>query len=74
MRENILWLLRDAHQARKQGLAAVAERQRTRLAEMVTFARTHSPYYRELYQGLPEYVTDPTLLPVTSKKMLMSQF
>ncbi len=74
MRENILWLLRDAHQARKQGLAAVAERQRTRLAEMVTFARTHSPYYRELYQGLPEYVTDPTLLPVTSKKALMPRF
>lgn len=74
MRENSLWLLRDARRARKHGPSALAERQRSRLAEMVAFARTHSPYYRELYHGLPEHITDPTLLPVTSKKALMPRF
>jgi phenylacetate-CoA ligase len=67
-------LLLDARRARKQGPAAIAQRQSGRLAEMVAFARTHSPYYRELYRDLPERVEDPTLLPVTSKKALMARF
>ncbi|MEV0203241.1 hypothetical protein [Nonomuraea sp. NPDC050691] len=41
---------------------------------MVAHARAHSPYYRELYQGLPERVDDPALLPVTDKKALMARF
>jgi phenylacetate-coenzyme A ligase PaaK-like adenylate-forming protein len=40
----------------------------------VAFARAESPYYRELYQGLPEHIIDPTLLPATSKKKLMARF
>ena len=74
MRQSRLWLLRDTRRARKQGPAAIAERQQTRLAEIVAFARAHSPYYQELYQGLPEQVTDSTLLPITSKKALMPRF
>ena len=52
----------------------VAQRQRDRLDEIVAFARTNSPYYRELYQGLPERIGDATLLPVTDKKKLMARF
>lgn len=74
MGENLLWLLRDMRSARKQGPAAIERRQRERLAEMVAYARAHSPYYRELYQYLPERVEDPTLLPVTDKKKLMARF
>jgi phenylacetate-CoA ligase len=74
MSESLLWLLRDTRRVRKQGQAAIAQRQRGRFTEMVAFARTHSPYYRELYQGLPKRVEDPTLLPVTSKKELMARF
>src|SRR5690606_32170078 len=37
-------------------------------------ARAHSLYYREHYRTLPERVTDPTLLPVTSKAELMPRF
>lgn len=48
--------------------------QRARLAEMVVFARTHSPYYRALYHRLPDRVTDVRLLPVTDKQRLMAQF
>lgn len=72
--ESALRLLRDARRARKQGPDAIARRQRARLAELVAYARAHSPYYRELYRGLPEQVEDPGLLPVTSKKTLMARF
>ncbi len=48
--------------------------QRTRLADIVAYARVHSRYYRELYEQLPERVEDPALLPVTRKKELMAHF
>lgn len=74
MNESFLRLLRDVRRARKQGLAAIEQRQRARLADMVAFARDNSPYYRELYKGLPDRIEDPTLLPVTDKKKLMARF
>jgi phenylacetate-coenzyme A ligase PaaK-like adenylate-forming protein len=74
MSESVLRLIRDTRCARKQGAAAVEQRQRARLAEMVTYARAHSPYYRKLYQDLPEKVEDSRLLPVTSKKELIARF
>lgn len=74
MSENLLWLLLDTRRARKQGAAAILQRQRARLAEMVAYARAHSPYYRELYRTLPERVEDPRLLPVTRKQELMAHF
>lgn len=72
--ESVLRLLFDARSARTQGRAALQKRQRVRLDEMVTFARAHSPYYRELYQNLPDGVRDPARLPVTDKKTLMARF
>jgi len=69
-----LRLLLDARRAHKHGPEALLRRQRDRLAEIVTHACSRSAYYRELYQGLPERITDPTLLPVTSKKQLMPRF
>lgn len=74
MSKSVLWLLWDARRAGKQGPTAIERRQRARLAEMVIFARANSPYYRELYQDLPQRVEDLTLLPVTSKKELMARF
>jgi phenylacetate-CoA ligase len=74
MTEGFLRMLCDTRRARKHGTTAITERQRDRLAEMVAFARANSPYYRELYQDVPERVDDPTLLPVTSKKDLMDHF
>jgi phenylacetate-coenzyme A ligase PaaK-like adenylate-forming protein len=65
-------MLREAFASRKP--ENVAEQRRTRLAEMVAFARAHSPYYRELYHDLPQRVEDPALLPVTDKKKLMARF
>jgi len=74
MSENTLQLLVDVHKASQQGPAAINQRQRKRFAEMVAYARANSPYYRELYKGLPEQVENPTLLPVTNKKKLMARF
>ncbi|MFI5801889.1 phenylacetate--CoA ligase family protein [Streptomyces sp. NPDC051561] len=68
------WLARDIRQARKQGPDALASRQRARLADAVARARTHSPYYRELYRDLPRRVDAPALLPVTDKPQLMARF
>jgi phenylacetate-CoA ligase len=67
-------LLREARRVRSQGRAAIEQRQRARLAEMVAYARAHSPYYHKLYQHLPERVEDSTRLPVTSKETLMACF
>lgn len=72
--ENQRWLIRDVRKVLKQGKAAYEKRQCERLTELVAFARVHSPYYRELYQGLPDRIEDPKLLPVTDKKKLMARF
>ncbi|MFF8973521.1 phenylacetate--CoA ligase family protein [Streptomyces sp. NPDC014995] len=69
-----LALFRDGCRTLRQGPHALAQRQRERLATMVDFARTHSPYYRELYRTLPARVEDPALLPVTRKPDLMARF
>lgn len=74
MSETFSWLWRDVRRARRQGPQALAERQRRRLGEAVAWARSRSPYYGEHYRGLPDLVTDPTLLPVTDKQQLMARF
>lgn len=74
MNETVFRLLRDTRAAHHQGAAAILRRQQARLADMVADARVRSPYYRQLYHGLPERITTPTLLPVTSKKELMPSF
>ncbi|MGW7284746.1 phenylacetate--CoA ligase family protein [Streptomyces sp. NPDC054847] len=67
-------LVRDGRRAVRRGPAALADRQRERLAAMVDFARARSPYYHELYRTLPERVEHPALLPVTRKEDLMARF
>ena len=74
MSESISSVLLDAHRARRQGLNAIAQRQRARLSEAVAFARANSPYYRELYQGLPERIETSSVLPVANKQELMRHF
>lgn len=58
---NIPRLLLDNRRAYRGGPAAVAARQRARLAAQVDYARTRSPFYRQLYAGLPERVEVPPL-------------
>jgi phenylacetate-CoA ligase len=68
MSESILSVLLDARRARRQGLNAIAQRQRDRLSEMVAFARANSPYYHGLYEHLAQRVQDPAMLPVVGKQ------
>jgi phenylacetate-CoA ligase len=64
----------DMWQAGTGSPAMIAARQRRRLADLVAFARLHSPYYRDLYQQLPAPITDPCVLPVVTKPQLMAHF
>src|SRR5689334_13890556 len=73
-RDESLWgLLRDLRRVRRGGPAAIAARQRARLADLVAAARAGSPYYRELHRDLPD-VPDLRALPVTDKGALMARF
>ncbi len=74
MSESLPQLLFDTYRLRKAGPVVIERRRHARLLEMVAFARASSPYYRALYQGIPEKIEDPQLLPVTSKKELMAHF
>lgn len=55
-------------------ISALEGKQHARLVELVKFARIYSPYYRELYQGLPNNVDSLSQLPITNKKKLMARF
>jgi phenylacetate-CoA ligase len=56
------------------GPAAIAARQQSRLEALVSFARQHSSFYRELYADLPADGWSLGQLPVTTKQALMARF
>ncbi len=64
----------DAWRAGRGGADAIARRQQARLAELVEFARSASPFYRKLYRDVAESVTDPCQLPWVGKRELMENF
>uniref|UniRef100_UPI003F49062F hypothetical protein n=1 Tax=Nonomuraea bangladeshensis TaxID=404385 RepID=UPI003F49062F len=74
MKASTLRLLADTRRAKKGGEQAMAARQRARLAELVAWARTRSPYYRHLYRDLPATGVELADLPVTRKSELMAAF
>ena len=67
-------VMADAWLAVRGGPAAIARRQRERLAALVAHARRHSPYFASAYRGLPDGVDDVWLLPPTTKPALMARF
>jgi hypothetical protein len=69
-----LRLFWDIWRAGRASPAALIARRRARLADLVTFARAHSPYYRRLYQDLPAHVEDMRRLPPVTKGELMAHF
>ncbi|MDO8690970.1 MAG: AMP-binding protein [Dehalococcoidia bacterium] len=64
----------DAWRARRYDQNKIASIQSSRLHEMVAFARAYSPYYRELYSGLPSEIRDLRELPPVTKLGLMACF
>lgn len=56
------------------GEAAVAARGRRRLAELVRYARSRSPFYQRLYRELPGDCHELPRLPPVNKRQLMAAF
>ena len=48
--------------------------QQTQLGDLVEFARTNSPLYRQLYKHLPNLISDIEELPAVTKPELMADF
>lgn len=69
-----LGIMLDLLRATRGGPQALARRRDTRLNALVRHARTCSPYYRELYRGLPAGDAALGDLPPVTKQQLMSRF
>lgn len=63
-----IWWTRGA------GRTAIAATGRQRFDALVRFARERSPFYREAYRRVPAGETDPSELPVVTKRQLMTRF
>ena len=72
--ETMMGIAWDTWRAESEGPAGIARRQQARLAELVEFARSASPYYRRLYRDVPDVITDPRQLPRVGKRELMENF
>lgn len=64
----------DAYRAGREGEEDIVRRQQQRLSDLVAYARTYSPYYKQLYRHVPEPVSNISQLPAVTKAELMSQF
>jgi hypothetical protein len=64
----------DVYRAAREGEEGIARRQRQRLDDIVAYARTHLPYYRQLYRRVPEPFSNISQLPAVTKAEPMSQF
>jgi phenylacetate-CoA ligase len=61
----------DAWKAAREGKQGIARRQQERLQALVSYARTHSRYFADLYRDVPEQLKDVSQLPVVTKAELM---
>ncbi|KYH24549.1 AMP-binding enzyme [Halalkalicoccus paucihalophilus] len=64
----------DVWRARRAIRVEIEARQRRRLAEMLSFARRQSRFYKRHYADVPEVSTDLTQYPPVTKPMLMKHF
>jgi len=64
----------DAWKAAREGKQGIVRRQHERLQTLVSYARTHSSYFAEVYRDVPEPCTDIRQLPVVTKAELMCHF
>jgi len=60
--------------ARRRSPDAILRVQRQRLANIVDYAKNHSPYYQRLYRHIPPPATDLLHLPPVTKPGLMASF
>jgi phenylacetate-CoA ligase len=69
-----LRVMQDVWRVGGTGAPTIAARQRARITDLVALARRCSPYYRELYSGLPPGIDDLRALPPVTKPVLMQNF
>lgn len=73
-RLNVLSTAWEVWRAKSGGSASLLARQQQRLQALIAFARSNSPFYRQLYQHLPEHIARLSDLPPVSKQALMANF
>jgi phenylacetate-CoA ligase len=73
-RLKILTTALDVWQTKLGGSSSLLPRQQQRLQTMIAFARSHSPFYQQLYQHLPECIEQLSDLPPVTKRDLMAHF
>ncbi len=73
-RQKALFNMWDAWRVKHGGSRALVNRQKERLASLVSLARLHSAFYQELYSHLPPSIEDLRLLPPVTKPELMDNF
>jgi phenylacetate-CoA ligase len=73
-RRRSLQMAWDIWRAGKASPSALGVLQHERFADLITFAREHSAYYRALYHDLSGEVVDFSALPVVTKPNLMAHF
>lgn len=71
---NSLQVAWDAWRVEHQGPAAIAQRQRSRTAELLAFARQHSRFYSERLRRLPTNSSDLAEVTPVTKSELMDAF
>ncbi len=64
----------DLWRTKRTGKPAIQSRQETRLADLITFARARSTFYRQHYRDLPEHIVSLQDLPPVTKPDLMTHF
>lgn len=71
---NPISIFMDSRRVTRGTPEMLATRQQERLNELVKFARANSRFYAGKYRGLPETITDLSMLPPVTKGELMEHF
>lgn len=73
-RLRVLSTIWEVWRTQRGGRLLLMARQQQRLQAMITFARSHSPFYQQLYRHLPEHIQQLSDLPPVTKRELMAHF
>ena len=64
----------DSFIVRRASVTEIEKRQKLRMEEIITYAREFSPFYKELYSGLPQKINSLSGLPPVTKSQIKKSF
>lgn len=64
----------DLLRLRRADADVIARRQERRLRDLLSYVRSNSAFYQELYAGFPDPIRALAMLPVVTKQQLMARF